>query len=586
MELVSLHIDGTEVQVPKGTTVLEAAQSFDIPIPTLCKHPEINSLGHCRLCVVEVEGNSQLLPACLLDVEDGMLINTCSSKVIESRRMSLELLIAQHPMQCLTCYRNGKCELLELAKQFGIRQARFARRDSVLKDEKPVYPRLSVDEKSPAIAHDPNMCILCGLCIEACRTIQHVDVIDFAYRGCQRTVEPAFGQSLDDVECIACGQCIQICPVNSFYEKQEIISVKAALQEPEMQVVGLLSPMVGVSIGEEFGLESGTKLNQQLVAALKEIGFAQVFDVGVGADLVLLEESYQLLARVKSEKRLPMFSASSPAWVKYLEHFYPNLLPLLSVCKSPVQALAALVKTYYAQKQKISPERIFTVSITPCTAEKFERNRPEMSVNGNRTLDACLTTKEVASLLQGTIGDALLSIAPQPYDPPFDNASGAGTVVCAAGGMLEGVMRTFYELFTEKKLKSPEFQTMRDSEGFKEIKLKLGPHTISAAIVHGTGNVRRLLEKIAKDKKQYHYVEIKGCPQGCARGGGEPLPWGEETVRARTQALYDIDAETEIRKAHENPTIKTLYEVFLKKPAGPESKRLLYTTYTQREQYL
>ena len=586
MELLSLYIDGTEVQVPKGTTVLDAAHSFDISIPTLCHLPGMKPFGRCRMCVVEVEGHEHLLPSCLLQAEDGMVVTTRNRKVMQSRRMSLELLIAQHPMHCLTCYRNGKCQLQDLAKEFGIQQACFSRRTAERKDGNPVYPPLPLDEKSPAITHDPNMCIACGLCVEACRSLQQVDVIDFAYRGCQRRIEPAFGQSLNDVECIACGQCIQVCPVNAFYEKPEKNRVQTALRDPELHVVALLSPMVGVSIGEEFGLEPGTELTQQMIATLKTAGFDKVFDVGVGGDLIVLEEAYQLLTRVKSGKRLPLFSSSSPAWIKYIEHFYPNLLPLLSPCKSPVQALASLVKTYYAQQQDISAERIFVVSITPCTAEKFERNRPEMTVNGNISIDACLTTKEVASLIRGITGHALLSVDAQPFDPPFAEASGAGSIICAAGGMLEGVMRTFYELFTEKKLKSPEFLTMRESEGFKEISLKLGKHTISAVLVHGTGNVGRLLENIAQEKKQYHYVEIKGCPEGCARGGGAPLPSDDETVRARSQALYTLDAGKTIRKAHENPAIKKIYDEFLKKPAGPDVKKLLYTTYTQRQRYL
>lgn len=586
MDLVSLNIDGTDVQIPQATTVLEAAQSVDLVIPTLCSLPGVKSSGFCWICVVEVDGHSQLLPACVLEVKDGMIVKTRTRKVIESRRMTLEMLIAQHPMKCLTCYRNGKCQLQDLVKQYGIRHARFSRRDSVVKDGREAYPRRPVDANSPAITHDPNMCILCGLCIEACRTIQKVDVIDFAYKGCERTLEPAFGQSLDDVECIACGQCIQICPVNSLYETSDIAAVQAALKDPDVHVVGMLSPMVGVSIGEEFGEHPGTVLTQQLVAILKECGFDRIFDFGVGVDVMLLEEAYELLTRVKSKKRLPMLSSSSPAWIKYIEHFYPKMLPLLSSCKSPVQALASLIKTDYARQNNIDPQQIFTVSITPCTAEKFERTRPEMIVDGYAAIDACLTTKETASFIQGCMGDALLSVSPQPYDPPFDNASGAGMVFCAAGGGLEGVMRTFYELFTEKKLKSPEFMMMREPEEFQEINLKIGQQTIHAAIVHGTGNVEQLIEKITKGEKHYHYVEIKGCPNGCAQGGGEPLPCDEGLVRTRARVLYELDAEKDLRKAHENPIIKQLYERFLKKPAGPESKKLLHTKFTQRQRYL
>ena len=586
MDLVSLNIDDTAVQVPQGTTILEAAQSFDIPIPTLCKHPEINALGFCRMCLVEVEGYDHLQPACVLQVESGMEVKTCTKKVIESRRMSLELILARHPMHCLTCYRNGKCRLQELAAQFGIQKPRFFRRNNIMEEGELVYPKKQIDENSPAISHDPNMCILCGLCIEACRHIQRVDVIDFANRGAERNIEAAFGQSLGQVECTACGQCIQFCPTNAFYEKYDDRDVLEALRDPDIHVIGILSPMVGVSLGEEFGLKTGTQLTPQLIASLRELGFDKVFDAAVGVDLVLMEESYQLLTRFKSGKRLPMISSSSPAWVKYIEHFYPNMLPLLSSCKTPTQSLASLLKNYYAQQHSIAPEQIFSVSITPCTAEKFERTRPELSVNGYTTIDACLTTKELAALLKGSLGRELFSIAPQGFDSPFDQASGAGMLFCGAGGMLEGMMRTFYELFTGKKLKNLEFSTMREPGGFKEIHLKLGEESFSAAIIHGTGNVRRLLEKIAKEKKHYHYIEIKGCPQGCARGGGQPLPWEEDTIRDRVQALYGLDAGQEIRKAHENPTIKNLYDALLKKPGSLESKKLLHTSYTQRQRYL
>lgn len=577
MELVSLTIDGTTVQAPEGSTVLEASEMLDIFIPTLCSFPGKESAGQCRMCVVEVEGYDKLLPACTVKIKAGMIVKTQTPRIVKARRMSLEMLIAQHPMKCLTCYRNGKCQLQDLARRYGIEQARFTRRETIL----------PLDDKSPAITRDPNMCILCGRCIHACRTIQAVDVIDFAHRSYTRTVEPAFGQSLDDVECITCGQCVQLCPVNSLYETQELPVVQAALQDPEIHVVAIVSPMTGVSIGEEFGMEPGMDLNRQLAAVLKQLGFASVFNAGVGVDVALLEEAYQLLTRIKTRKRLPMLSSSSPAWIKYLEHFYPEHLPLLSSCKSPAQALAALIKTYYAQQKQIDPERIFTVSLTPCTAEKFERTRPEMIVKGVNAVDACLTTKETASLLQGMSADLLLTIAPQPFDPPFDEASGAGMLHCgAAGGALEGVMRTFYELFTERKLKSPEFQSMRDPEGWKEIHLKVGQETLNIAIVNGTGNVKQMIEKLKQGQKQYHYIEIKGCPDGCARGGGQPLPYMPEVIRARALALYELDAGCTFRKAHENPHVKTIYEKFLKKPGGSEAKKLLHTTFTQRERYL
>jgi NADP-reducing hydrogenase subunit HndD len=584
MELVSLNIDGHDVQVPHGTTVLEAARAIDIHIPTLCWFPETTPSGFCRVCVVEVEGYPNLLPACALEVRDGMIVKTQTRKVIESRRMSIEMLIAQHPMRCLTCYRNGKCDLQTLASQYGVQDARFFRREAEHDENAVSYARR--DDKSPAIVYEPEMCILCGLCVEACRTMQAVDVIDFAYRGFQRTLQPAFGQSLRDVECTACGQCIQVCPVNAFHEQEDLWRVQQALHDPQVPVIGLVSPVVGVSLGEEFGQEVGMPLHEQLNAMLKTLGFERVFDVGVGADIVLIEEAYQLLKRVKSEVRLPMLSSASPAWVKYIEHFYPDQLSLLSSCKSPAQALASLVKTYYAQQSSIPPERIFIVSLTPCTAEKFERTRQELFLNGIAVVDACLTTKEVAGLLKSSVGSRILEASPQSYDAPFEAGSGAGDILCAAGGMLEGVMRTFHELYTEKRLKHVEFEHMRDTDGLHEIDVKMGQKTLHTAIVHGTGPVGQLMDAITAGKKQYHYIEIKGCPQGCLRGGGQPLPYAAETVRARSLALYESDIAKSIRRAHENPLVKKIYEKFLKKPGDTRSQKLLHTTFTQRQRYL
>ena len=582
MELIALRIDGHDAQVPPGTTVLEAAQALDIAIPTLCWLPEVKASGFCRICVVEVEGYPNLLPACGLPVQDGMVVNTQTRKVIESRRMSVELLVAQHPLRCLTCYRNGKCTLQQLAARYGIQQARFFRREAAGNGAETLAV---VDDRSPAIVHDPSLCILCGLCIEACRTTQAVDVIDFAYRGMKRTVQPAFGQSLHEVECTACGQCIQVCPVNAFYEKNDAGRVQQALQDPAFHVVGILAPLVGIAIGEEFG-QAAEPLHGQLVAVLKTLGFDAVFDAGVGADVFLLEESYEFLTRMKGGAQLPMLSSASPAWVKYSEHFYPEKLPLLSSCKSPVQSLAALVKTYYAKQAALSPEQIFTVSLTPCTAEKFERTRPETMVEGYPAVDACLTTKELASLLKSVTGDLLLTVAPQPFDPPFDSASGAGDLFGAAGGLLEGMLRTFSELLTGKKLPALEFEQVRHPAGFQEIPIKIGNQTILTAVVHGTGNVARLMENIDAGKKAYHYVEIKGCPHGCARGGGEPLPCTPETLEARVRALYDLDAAKKERQAHKNQLIKDLYEKFLKKPAAALPQKLLHTKFMQRQRYL
>jgi iron-only hydrogenase group A len=377
-----------------------------------------------------------------------------------------------------------------------------------------------------------------------------------------------------------------MCPTQSFYEKSDISRVQQALHDPALHVVALLSPVVGVSIGEEFEQDAGFTLNPQLIAALKTIGFDRIFDVGIGVDLLILEEAYELLTRMQAGKRLPMISSSSPAWVKYIEHFYPDKLALLSSCKSPVQALATLVKTYYAKQANLKPEQVFTVSITPCTAEKFERTRPEMMLDIYSAVDACLTTKEIAGFLKNLTGDQILAIPPEEYDPPFNNASGASDLFGAPGGQLEGVMRTFFELFTKKKLPSLDFEHFREPKGFQEIGLKLGKQTLQVAIVHGTGHVEQLMKNIDSGATQYHYIDIKGCPLGCARGGGEPLPCVTEHILSRSRALYELDKNKSIRKAHDNPIIKQIYERVLKKPGAPNSKKLLHTKFIQRERYL
>jgi len=582
MDFLSLVIDGRKVQVPKGVTVLEAAKSLDINIPALCISPGFAISGFCRSCVVEVGEGGDLSPACVLPVQENLHIKTNSPKVIASRRLTAELTVARHSMECAICYRNGKCDLQRLADTYGIKESRFFTREQPLE----------IDDDSPAIVHNPNRCILCGLCVQACCDIQTVSVIDFAYRGFERVVEPAFGQSLNEVECVACGQCIQACPVESFYEKSDIDWVLEVLRNPGQVTVAYLSPPVAISLGEEFGLGVERPLTGEIVKALKMAGFQKVFDAALGADLVILEEAYELLTRLNSGKKLPLMTSCSPEWVKFIEHFYPELLPHLCPTKSPQQIMGTLVKTHLAKALGIDPKEIFTVSITPCTAEKFERTRPELASSGHPDVDACLTIKEAARLIRMTSGGSFPHLGAEEFDEPFETASGAGTLFGAAGGVMEGVLRTFYELKTGKRLKSVGFDNLRGevgtspAGGLREAEVPVGNEVLKVAIVHGLGNARRVLDSLRSGDKKYHFVEVKGCPNGCSQGGGQPLPTTPELVRTRERALYAEDEKKKVRKAHENPRVKELYEKLLKKPGSPIAKKLLHTEFTPRKHYL
>jgi iron-only hydrogenase group A len=575
MSTVNLTIDGNKLEVPVGTTILEAAKAANIRIPTLCYLPEVQAIGACRVCLVEIEGNKNLQASCVFPAAEGVVVHTNSKKVQEARKFTVELLLSAHPQDCLTCPRNLKCELQQLAEELGIREIRFP-------GEKP-KPR--IDESTPAIRRDASKCILCRRCVTVCQEIQQVGALCAQERGFDCYIGPAFGDDLAEVACTLCGQCINVCPVGALTEKDYIQEVWKAIHDPAKIVVAQDAPAVRAALGEEFGLPPGTLVTGKMLEALRRLGFDVVFDTNFAADLTIIEEGNELLKRIKEGGTLPMITSCSPGWIKFIEHFYPQLLSHLSTCKSPHQMLGALAKTYYAQKAGIDPAKMVTVSIMPCTAKKFECSRPEMRDSGFQDVDYVLTTRELARMIK-SVGIDFVNLPEGKYDDPLGEYSGAATIFGATGGVMEAALRTAYEVATGKKLENVEFTGVRGLEGVKEAAVVVeGLGEVRVAVAHGLGNARKLMERLAAGKANYHFIEIMACPGGCVAGGGQPIPVNNEIRRLRAQALYQEDKSLKYRKSHENQSIIKIYQEFLQQPLGEKSHHLLHTKYTARGKY-
>ncbi|HHW43484.1 MAG TPA: 2Fe-2S iron-sulfur cluster binding domain-containing protein [Desulfotomaculum sp.] len=572
--MLTLTIDGQPVQVEAGSTILTAAQKAGIRIPTLCYLEELNIIGACRLCLVEVEGARALQPACVAQVVDGMVVHTNTPAVRQARRLNLELLLSNHPQECLTCPRNTNCELQQLAAELGVEEIRFA-------GEITPY---DTDDSSPAIIREPRKCVLCRRCVAVCEKVQGVSAISVQERGFDTVVAPAFLAPLGDVSCVNCGQCSLVCPTAAIHERDQTAEVWAALADPGKHVVVQTAPAVRVSIGEMFGLEPGSVVTGKLVAALRRLGFDRVFDTDFTADLTIMEEGSELIHRLQNEGRLPLITSCSPGWIKFIEHFYPQLLPNLSTCKSPQQMFGAIAKTYYAQKAGIDPASIFVVSIMPCTAKKYEAQRPEMNSSGYRDVDVALTTRELGKMLKQA-GIDFDSLPEEEYDDPLGISTGAGVIFGATGGVMEAALRTAYELVTGQSLSSLDFEEVRGLEGVKEAAVSLNGTTLKVAVAHGLGNARRVLDAVASGEKDYHFIEIMCCPGGCIGGGGQPIPTNREIRAKRIAGIYHADREMPLRKSHENPAVQVLYREFLGKPLGHKSHELLHTRYTTRGQF-
>ncbi|HWQ77086.1 MAG TPA: NADH-dependent [FeFe] hydrogenase, group A6 [Syntrophomonas sp.] len=566
---IHVIINGIKIKVPAGTSILHAAQTADIRIPTLCYHPDQEVKANCRICVVEAEGWKNLLPACATKVSEGMVINTATPRVMEARRTILELILAHHPQDCLHCVRSGSCELQELASEYDVRYSRFPLEDA----------HLPLDYSSPSIVRDPNKCILCGRCIEFCTAQQSVNALGLAHRGFDSQVVPSIGQDLFESPCVMCGQCIHACPVGAIAGREQIDEFMEVVSNPDKIIVTQIAPAVRLAIAESFGADRDQLQMGQLVRALKMLGFDYVLNTNFAADLTIMEEGQELLERINHRGALPMFTSCCPAWVRFAEVFYPDLLDHLSTCKSPQQMFGALVKTYWADKMAISPDRIFSVSIMPCTAKKYEAVRPEMIDSDYSDVDMVLTTREIIRLLH-MAGINPLKLDPSDPDPWMSEYTGSAVLFGASGGVMEAALRTVYEKVTGKPLEKLDFTEVRGMQGIKEATVDMDGTVVKVAAVHTLGNARTIMDQVAAGTSPYHFVEVMACPGGCIGGGGQPLTRSNEQRAQRMDAIYTEERGQNLHKSHENHEIQALYHDFLHETLGHKSHELLHTKYT------
>ncbi len=569
--MVTLRIDGKEVTVEEGTSIMEAARSAGIEIPSLCYLRGLSAIGSCRVCVVEVERAKTLQAACVTPVAPGMVVRTNSPQVRASRKATVEMILSDHPYDCPTCVRNLNCELQSLAERLGIREVRF----------KGTRENHGLDTSSPALVRDANKCILCRRCVTVCDEIQTVDAIGPSGRGISTTVGPAWGETMSQSPCVQCGQCILVCPVGALYEKDHTEDVWKALADPQKHVIVQTAPATRVSVGEPFGLPRGSISTGKMVAALRLLGFDKVFDTDFAADLTILEEGSELLERIAEGGKLPLITSCSPGWVKFMETFYPELAHNVSTCKSPQQMFGALAKTYYAERASIDPADIVMVSIMPCTAKKFECGRPEMTSSGYQDVDFVLTVRELARMIKQA-GIDFARLPDEDYDDPLGISTGAAVIFGATGGVMEAALRTAYELYTGETLDRVDFEEVRGLEGVKEASVDAGGTEVRVAVAHGLANARKLLDRVRSGEGGYHFIEIMTCPGGCIGGGGQPIPVDTPIREKRLEAIYRADEGMALRKSHENPAVKELYETFLGKPLSHKSHELLHTSYTRR----
>ena len=589
MANVNVTVNGIKVSVPDNYTALQAAHEAGVDIPTLCFLKDVNEVAACRVCVVEVDVRGKavknLPTSCTLKVEEGMNIRTNTPRVRRAVRTNVELILANHKRECLTCVRSGNCELQKICRDLGIDKIRF-------EGEKRDLP---VDSLSTSIVRDPSKCILCGRCVNTCRDVQGIGVLDFTNRGFKTEIAPAYHFSMRDVECVYCGQCIHACPVGALHEKSNVEDVFAALNDPKKHVVVQTAPAVRVSLGEEFGLPMGTRVTGKMVAALRRLGFDRVFDTNWSADLTIMEEANELLHRINNGGALPMITSCSPGWIRFCEINYPEFIPNLSTCKSPQQMFGAISKSYYAEKAGIDPKDIVCVSVMPCTSKKFECSRPEMEVDGIRDVDISITTRELGDMIKKAHIRFDMLPDEQP-DPIMGDYTGAGAIFGVTGGVMEAALRTAADTLSGKDLPDFEYKECRGLQGIKEATVTLDvqgkPMDVKIAIANGTKNAAALLDAVKAGEKELHFIEIMACPSGCIHGGGQSIVSAQRRMFegnpkvARSQSMYDEDESRVRRKSHKNPEIIALYKDYLGEPLGEKSHHLLHTHYAPRDTYV
>ena len=578
MENVNIKINGIPLSVPKNYTILEAARENGFEIPTLCYLKDINAIGACRICVVEVKGARSLVAACVYPVNEGMEVVTNSPAVLKARRLTLELILSTHDKKCLSCVRSGSCELQKLCKEYGVEDENFF---------EGVNERVEIDMSAPHMYRDNNKCILCRRCVAACEKLQSVSVIGPIERGFKTHIGSPFEVELDATSCVSCGQCIVACPTGALSEKDDTDKVWAALADPTKHVVVQTAPSIRVTLGEAFGMPVGSNVKGKMVAALRRLGFDKVFDTDFSADLTIMEEANEFLHRVQNGGTLPMITSCSPGWVKFCEFNYPEMIDNLSTCKSPQQMFGAVIKTYYAEKNGIDPKDIVSVSIMPCTAKKFEVGRDHQDAAGVADVDIALTTRELARMIERA-GIMFTQLPDEDFDNPLGESTGAGVIFGATGGVMEAALRTAVEKLTGEELKALDFTEVRGTAGIKEATYNVAGMDVNVAVASGLANARALLEDVKAGRKNYHFIEIMACPGGCVNGGGQPTQPASVRnfvdLRAeRAKAIYEEDKNLPVRKSHENPMIKKIYDEYFGEPGSHKAHHVLHTQYVDRK---
>lgn len=572
MTMVNLTINGKQIQAEQGATILEAARAAGVYIPTLCYHPELRPEGACRLCMVEASGARTLVASCVYPVSEGMVVKTNTEKVREARKTVVELLLANHPKDCLCCQKSGDCELQKIAADLGLRKIRFEGGETKAH---------TIDCSNPSLVRDQEKCILCGRCIRICRDVQGMNVYSFAGRGFNTIVSTAFEHDLKDAACTYCGQCASVCPTGAIVEKDDTDQVWRAINDEDKVVIVQTAPSVRVALGEELGIPAGSIVTGKMVAALRSLGFDKVFDTNFSADLTIMEEGHEFLDRLQNGGVLPMITSCSPGWVNMIELKYPELLPHLSTAKSPQQMFGAVAKTYYAEKAGIDPAKIVSVSVMPCTAKKAEAQREEMCDSGYRDVDIVITTRELGRMIREA-GIDFASLPEENFDSPLGIGTGAGAIFGNTGGVMEAALRTVADVVSGEDLPKLEYEEVRGMEETREATVTVAGKEIKVAVVNTLGSARKMLERIKAGTADYQFIEVMACPGGCIGGGGQPVPVNREIRQKRREALFDCDRMSELRKSHENPEIKALYDNWLRKPLGEKAHHLLHTHYSPK----